>query len=287
MFQYQKGLSVDKARGVKRRVDSTEVRAHLQRLIHAGASYAQIANATGGKVNDTQVRRLMLGNPMTGKPVAYVFRPTHEALMAVTLDEAQAEFGLLPSIGVHRRIQALSRIGYSCEDVGAELGVTETYVYQLLNRKMVTNRVHAKVDEVYQRLSVKPGTRVRIKWKARREGWPPPLAWDDDNIDDPNAEPDPRTIKCVVEDCGGSVHRRSLCATHYRFVSERGGLRSATRYRQSVLAAQGRQVGAYDSRELLLHELSSLKDQGFTHEQAAERLGRGVAYIKKVWAEAS
>ena len=50
---------------------------------------------------------------------------------------------------------------------------------------MVTLDAHDRIADAYDELSMRQGPSVR----NRRLGYPPPLAWDDETIDDPRARP--------------------------------------------------------------------------------------------------
>jgi hypothetical protein len=56
-----------------------------------------------------------------------------------------------------------------------------------------SSRVHrgtaGQVARVYDELAMTPGPSTRARDAAARRGWVPPLAWDDDEIDDPQARP--------------------------------------------------------------------------------------------------
>lgn len=91
--------------------------------------------------------------------------------------------------GVRRRLQALSAVGWSFSDLAVELGVSPQAVYDATRREKVGPQLRRKVEELYDRLSMTPGPSRYARTNARRHGWPPPLAWDDAAIDDPQSEP--------------------------------------------------------------------------------------------------
>lgn len=102
--------------------------------------------------------------------------------------------------GTRRRLQALHRIGWTSEDIASRLGMTRMAINNLMRRDTpVFATTKAKVTKVYDELwDVTPppmhgkaaGVRNRSINRAKRLGWAPPLAWDDDTIDDPDARPD-------------------------------------------------------------------------------------------------
>lgn len=95
----------------------------------------------------------------------------------------------LDATGTKRRLQALLALGHSRMYIGECLGITERSVGWHLNDKAVTLSFAERMARVYEALSGTPGTSQRVREHARRQGWVPPLAWDDEEIDDPAARP--------------------------------------------------------------------------------------------------
>ena len=112
---------------------------------------------------------------------------------------AERRWGARPSawtssVGTVRRLQALAAMGWSASEVARRLGVTDSAIFLL--RATRGGRVLAstadRVAALYRDLADKPPTGnaiVRTKRWAERNGWRPPIAWDDDTIDDPDAQP--------------------------------------------------------------------------------------------------
>jgi hypothetical protein len=96
----------------------------------------------------------------------------------------------IDATGTQRRIRALMRIGWRYRDLEHWLGVGKCL--HNLNRSD-TRSVHVdsarRVATVYNALSMTPGPSVKTRRLAEAWGWPSPLAWDDDAIDDPKARP--------------------------------------------------------------------------------------------------
>jgi hypothetical protein len=101
---------------------------------------------------------------------------------------------LLPRCAVTRRLEALHAVGWSESAIARQLGVSKQAVNNLRahSGQYVAASTVARVAAVYDRLWDKaPGDRFAtrtINWAARR-GFAPPLAWDDDTINDPAAVP--------------------------------------------------------------------------------------------------
>jgi hypothetical protein len=96
---------------------------------------------------------------------------------------------LIDATGTRRRVRALVRIGWPTSELAARLGVSFQNVYDYTIRDKVRRSTAAKVAALYDELSMLPGPSSSASIRARSKGWPPPLAWDDDEIDDPAARP--------------------------------------------------------------------------------------------------
>lgn len=103
---------------------------------------------------------------------------------------------LVDSTGSRRRIEALMTLGYTAQAIGDRTGLSRHAIYNLLRERSLPRllRTHAeKIAAVYDELWDKPAPPSRgaryVSRQAARRGHAPPLAWDDDTIDDPNAEP--------------------------------------------------------------------------------------------------
>jgi hypothetical protein len=96
---------------------------------------------------------------------------------------------LVDGTGTRRRLQALARLGWGFTDVARELGVSGSAVSNWTRSPRVRRSTVALVSALYDRWSLTIGPNRKSAGKARIQGWPPPLAWDDDEIDDPAASP--------------------------------------------------------------------------------------------------
>ena len=101
--------------------------------------------------------------------------------------------------GTRRRLQALSALGWSRNELAHMLGVSGPSINARLRKTGPIHRDTAtKVRALYDQLwDVTPppmtgkakGVRGRIPRDAAQRGWVVPLAWDDATIDDPTATP--------------------------------------------------------------------------------------------------
>jgi DNA-binding CsgD family transcriptional regulator len=96
---------------------------------------------------------------------------------------------LIDATGTRRRVQALVRIGWPMKELAGRLGVSFQNVYDYTTRDKVRRSTAAKVAGLYDELSMLPGPSTSAAKRALAKGWPPPLAFDDENLDDPAARP--------------------------------------------------------------------------------------------------
>lgn len=95
--------------------------------------------------------------------------------------------------GTRRRIEALVCLGWSFADLGEATGHSKNWTQELMRSARVHQDTAAAVAAIYDRLSMtlapENGYRGRTRNLAQRRGYQPPLAWDEQSIDDPNAVP--------------------------------------------------------------------------------------------------
>jgi hypothetical protein len=172
-------------------VDPEPVREHVRSLRAFGLSFEAIATMAGEHPS-------ALSTLMQEANSAYLtqIRPERaQAYLAVRFDlDAVPDQHRVAGVGTARRIGALMRIGYSGADIARRLDVTLQAVAQYRNRPRLAAATARRVRDLYDELWDTPGRSVKaIRW-AERHGWAPPLAWDDDTIDDPSAEPNVGTV---------------------------------------------------------------------------------------------
>lgn len=109
------------------------------------------------------------------------------------LAEAAGAPRTVPAIGTVRRLQALQALGWGIPHVARVAGISEKTLRNPTHRgASVHCRTAAAVTAAYDRLSmtIPEGPYAeRGRRLAQRLGYAPPLAWDDDAIDDPTATP--------------------------------------------------------------------------------------------------
>lgn len=105
-----------------------------------------------------------------------------------------AEHAWATPAGIQRRLEALHTIGWTAVALAHQLGVTPQAIRQLREYPRARSYAYtlAAVTALYDDLWDKPalGEQAdRARARAKSNGWMPPLAWDDDTIDDPAAIP--------------------------------------------------------------------------------------------------
>jgi len=180
------------------RVDAQPVREHITKLMDYGiglkriAVFAGVSNATLGKILYGDKTRNMPPRARCEKHVAdgvLAVRPSLEHLgKTVSVD----------STGTCRRIQGLVAIGWSQSRIGERLGMSPGNFNRTIKSPRVqadtARRIKALYDELWNQPQTGEDWRGRISAArsrnyAKQHGWLPPLAWDDETIDDPDTMP--------------------------------------------------------------------------------------------------
>jgi len=186
--------------------DTTNARRYLQRLTAAGASIGALAELTGC---DHETITLILHGQ-----VARIRTATEQRILAARFDPAAVSPTLrVNAAGSRRRIQALTARGWAKAALADRLGVAPANLSRSLRQEQVTARYAAAVRALYAELwdadpvahGVSPVAAKRARLNAARREWRLPMAWDDDTIDDPDAEPadpEPETdpVAALMED---------------------------------------------------------------------------------------
>lgn len=186
-LRYQKRWRAERRRGLTRTVPAAPVAAHLQRLLGGEASRRGIGEVSG--VPATVVARIATGRQRT------VTRRVADALLDVTtsdLTRRDNPAGFVPKVGAVRRIRALQAIGHCARDIAAATAaLTERDVYLIANQagRWITQARWDAIAQAYDRLSMTPGGSTQARTIAAAAGYPPPLAWDEDAIDEVTATP--------------------------------------------------------------------------------------------------
>jgi DNA-binding XRE family transcriptional regulator len=196
--RWQKQWRVERARGLKRRTDIGRARTHIQSLMAShGVSIRSIGEAAG--VSASTISLIERGG------VNLVGVKVEKAILAVRVEdifERPNPRGSVPIIGARRRIQALMAIGWRHQDLTPRLGFRSANIVHQ-GGHWVSRQKHDAVKDLYDRLWNQRGPAgAQSMTRIEKAGYAPPLAWDDDSIDDPNAAPD----------LGAKVHRQGPSA---------------------------------------------------------------------------
>ena len=171
-------------------VPAATVRSHVRSLMAQGVAFRRTAQEAG--VSCYTVERLLYGDSQ-GPPPEKVRKDTALRILAVEASpELVSDVTSIDSTGTVRRLQALGYLGHPQADLAARLGVQPAHLGKIRRTGRVSAGLARKARAVYDELSmVRPegAAADRARLAARRFGWVPPLAWDDDRIDDPKAKP--------------------------------------------------------------------------------------------------
>ena len=185
--RWQRHFNHAKTTGRKLTVDAAPIAQHVARLLAAGMTQQNIADAAG--VARGTVRNLREGR------VQRVSHVTAGRLLGVAPRSAGGH-ATVPAEGTARRLQSLAYMGWDCEALAPMIGLSAGFLRHLRagTRRTVHAATRDRVHAVWDRLSlvphVGPGAN-RARMFAARHSWAPPLAWDDETIDDPDAQPQP------------------------------------------------------------------------------------------------
>ncbi|MFS4103831.1 hypothetical protein [Streptomyces sp. PD-S100-1] len=251
------------------RIPAAPVAAHVRALLDAGMGWTRITQAA--HCSTSTIARILNGQELMRRTAA-------ERILAVNYRPAPGR--TVDATGTRRRIQALLAVGHTIVGIATESSVDHSVINDILNgcenvRGMTADRIAAAYDWLAQQppTTDRKSSATVSRKRAQREGWAPPICWNDDHIDDPTATPD-WTGHCGT-DRGWWLHRLETipvcppCETaHTTWLAERAHLTASERWTALGLAqrqARTREADlAADARELLRY--------GADIEQAAERL---------------
>ena len=181
MYRYRKSMGIDQSR--KRNYYVNE---KIQRLQSFGFTQSSIAEMTG-------VSRATLHNIASRKYLTSDWRLFEQLndIQYMKAFETVQDGHYVPAYPTVRRMQALSRIGWTNGAILEELRAEGLEIYQVKTWYRLTNHIlienHSAMERVYDRLSLSPGPSNRARLAAQSKGWASPLSWD--NILDPFERP--------------------------------------------------------------------------------------------------
>lgn len=261
-------------------VPAEPARRHIQSLMEYGISIERMAEVSG--LRPAVLSRIIYD--FTDRPMAKKIRTeTADKIFAIKPRfEYIHDRHHVDGTATRRRLQALAAIGYPFRGMGEFLPLHPAQVGRTARSARVEAGTHRAVAAAYSQLAgcdpvtrgIRPGAALRVRRLAAAQGWAPPIAWDDDTIGDPEAQPD-WTGHCGT-DRGWWMHRLqqlTVCTrcekAHREWKATIAHLDPTERLivsNQAKAEASNRGANlAHDGRELLAH--------GVDIEHAAERLG--------------
>lgn len=170
-------------------VPADAARAHILNLRELGIGYRRVISISG--LHMSTVQRIIRG-------AEWCHPDTERAILSIPMTVPLADGARIDSTGARRRVQALATNGWSIVKIGAEVGVSAQSLWAIIGGGPITVENARKIRVAYDRLwdhepdahtPSQRSIRNRTRNWARDRGFHPPLAWDDDTIDDPAAEP--------------------------------------------------------------------------------------------------
>jgi len=171
------------------------VRQHVRRLQAAGMPVRAVSRRLG--YGRDGLDYLMYGDE-DHKVGERVERERGEAVLAYWPTLADfPDLARIDPTGTRRRVQALEVLGFQQTVMAERVGISSGSLSRALNSKRVTAQIARSVLAAYNELwNKQPEDYGVLQWvadrtrrKAAAHGYVGPLAWDDDTIDDPNAQP--------------------------------------------------------------------------------------------------
>lgn len=179
-------------------VPAEPVRQHVRALGEFGIGWMRVAKLAG--VSTGGVSKLLYGDRLRNLPPTRRVRPeTALKLLAVepTLDNL-GDRTAIDGTGTRRRLQALVYAGWTQSELARRLQMNRANFGRTIVGEFVEvatlKAVRHLYDELWRTDPVAAGVPEHRAAAARRiavsRGWAPVGAWDDDQIDDPDAFPD-------------------------------------------------------------------------------------------------
>lgn len=179
-----------KADGWQPYVDAGPAREHIAQLMASGVPVTTIARRAGVSLNGL--------NGIRGVGVPQTARVRTELAARILAIRPEVDIigahGYFESTGTYRRLRALQAKGFPKSLLARRLG---TRYLDLDEQRMVrpafADAVRRLYDELWdadpERLGLRPCAITVARTRAAAAGWALPIEWDDDEIDDPTAQP--------------------------------------------------------------------------------------------------
>lgn len=179
-------LAVSDGRWSPLHVPADDTRTRILALMAAGVGISRIAELAG--VTHRAIDFL------TREDQRLVKRTTRAAILAIPVPVCpfgpqMAAGARIDATGSRRRVLALSAVGWSQQHLSVRLGLHPGRLSKVATgavKKVTVSRAR-EIDALYRELQEVPGPSNVARRIATQRGWPPPVAWDDTEIDDPAA----------------------------------------------------------------------------------------------------
>lgn len=196
-------------------VSGSLARAHIEWLLSEGMTIKAILNQCG--LSYPTVSRIRQGKGIWSTTRDEVLQVVPEPRL---LTDETPDAALVDGAGTRRRLRALAVLGWNCAQLAESLGGGAPQVVRgamLKGEDEPTRADYARsVGYVYEQLwdQQPPVTNryqksqyTRVRKDALERGWAPPMAWDEESIDNPDAQPAPWR---EVADLGSARRRMHL-----------------------------------------------------------------------------
>lgn len=181
---YRKRRALAELRGIPNGpVPADPIRQRVRRLMALGWSTPAILAAA--RCDGTNAGLLLIANG-NSRYAERKFQAVAELPLTLAVPASVPDTCLVPMLGAVRRVQALMALGWRHSDITPLIGRESHHIAAGRHPRMPALDWRV-VDAAYDALSATPGPSSLSRARARRQGYAPPLAWD--NIDDPDEQP--------------------------------------------------------------------------------------------------
>lgn len=195
-------------------VTGARARAHVEHLRSSGLSIRAISRESG--IAPVTIRRVIAGHRARTS--------TQDKLLEVLPGRQEVTAQTPPAMlvdgaGTRRRLRALIAQGWTAVRLAEHAGCTSTNFRLALSKDEsdpTVARFALQVRQMYEQLwdqeppcasRYEQAQAERVRREALQKGWAPPMAWDEESIDDPHAQPAPWQ---EVTDLGSGRRRMHL-----------------------------------------------------------------------------
>ncbi|MDY0829085.1 hypothetical protein SK224_08080 [Microbacterium sp. BG28] len=154
-------------------------------LLDSGMTQRHLSGLAG--LSEVTLKRLRSGD------VPWIYASTERAILGIKPVRSVGAGRRVDATGARRRMQALMAIGYGSTELAVMLDMPKNAGPRIMRAELVVEETRVAVVALYERLAMKPPEDTwqtrRIRGFAAKHGYAPPLAWDEETIDDPSAKP--------------------------------------------------------------------------------------------------